>query len=149
MIKTNKSKKLLKIGQYDVNFEWDDSIIVDVDTELTKRLTLMQNGLVSKVENRMWYFGETERQAREALDKIQEDNQQAMEENMLAAQAASSQLHGGQVQQEQGGGNTDNQQKSVVQMPNEVPNKKNAKEVNKKLAKQTEPKEEKQEENKE
>lgn len=138
-----------KIGQYDVNFEWDDSIIVDVDTELTKRLTLMQNGLVSKVENRMWYFGETERQAKEALDKIQEDNQQAMEENMLAAQAASSQLHGGQVQQEQGGGNTDNQQKSVVQMPNEVPNKKNAKEVNKKLAKQTEPKEEKQEENKE
>ena len=128
-----------KIGQYDVNFEWDDSIIVDVDTELSKRLTLMQNGLVSKVENRMWYFGETERQAREALDKIQEDNQQAMEENMMAAQAASSQLQGGGNPQKPQEGEEQPQQqppKSAVQMPNEVPTKQKAKEANKKLAKQ-------------
>ena len=69
-------------GDYSVSYEWDDSIIVDVDTELGKRITLMQNGLTSKLENRMWYFGETEDQAREALEQIQEENQQAMEEQM-------------------------------------------------------------------
>lgn len=70
-------------GEYDVSFEWDDSIIVDVDTELGKRITLQQNGLASKLENRMWYFGETERQAQEALTKIGEESQQAMEENLI------------------------------------------------------------------
>lgn len=61
-------------GEYDVSFEWDDSIIVDVDTELNKRIVLMQNGLTSKLENRMWYFGETENQALEALMKIQQES---------------------------------------------------------------------------
>lgn len=81
-----------KIGLYDVSFTWDDSILVDVDAELNKRLTLMQSGLTSKEEVRMWYFGETERQARTALDKIKQDNQQAMEDNMIAAQQASQDL---------------------------------------------------------
>lgn len=70
-------------GEYEVNFEWDDSIIVDIDEEINKRITLMQNGLTSKLENRMWYFGETEVQAREALAKISEENQQAQEADML------------------------------------------------------------------
>ena len=74
--------EITKDGEYDVNFEWDDSIIVDVDTELNKRMLLMQNGLASKIENRMWYFGETERQAREALQKIQEENNQQMEQDL-------------------------------------------------------------------
>jgi A118 family predicted phage portal protein len=70
-------------GEYEVNFEWDDSIIVDINEEINKRITLMQNGLVSKLENRMWYFGETEVQARQALEKIQQENQQAQEADML------------------------------------------------------------------
>ena len=70
-------------GDYDVNFEWDDSIIVDVDTELGKRITLMQNGLASKVETRMWYFGETERQAQDALLKIAEEANQTMEQDLV------------------------------------------------------------------
>ena len=75
-------------GEYDVSFEWDDSILVDVDEELGKRITLMQNGLASKVETRMWYYGETERQAIEALQKIQEyktyEFQQNMQNEMMA-----------------------------------------------------------------
>lgn len=71
-------------GEYDVNFEWDDSIIVDIDEEINKRITLMQNGLSSKLELRMWYFGETEKQAREALAKIDEENQKAAESEMMA-----------------------------------------------------------------
>jgi A118 family predicted phage portal protein len=70
-------------GEYEVNFEWDDSIIVDIDEEINKRLTLMQNGLTSKLENRMWYFGETEQQAREALARVDEENQQAQESDMM------------------------------------------------------------------
>lgn len=69
-------------GEYDISFEWDDSILVDVETELNKRITLMQNGLASKLETRMWYFGETERQAREALNNVSQENKQAMEENI-------------------------------------------------------------------
>ena len=43
----------------------------------------MQNGLTSRLENRMWYFGETERQAREALAKIDEENQKSAESEMM------------------------------------------------------------------
>ena len=70
-------------GQWDMSFEWDDSLITDVDEELNKRITLQQNGLASKLENRMWYFGETERQAQEALLKIQDEDRQAMEDNLM------------------------------------------------------------------
>lgn len=75
--------EITKAGEYDVSYEWDDSIIVDVDTELGKRITLMQNGLSSKVETRMWYFGETERQAEEALQKISQEGMQDMENEMI------------------------------------------------------------------
>lgn len=87
-------------GQYDISFEWDDSIIVDVDTELSKRITLMQNGLASKVETRMWYFGETERQAREALQEIEQESLEAAQDNMMMQQAMGQMFEG----QEQGGG---------------------------------------------
>lgn len=86
-----------KIGLYDVSFTWDDSILVDVDTELNKRLTLLQSGLTSKREVRMWYFGETERQAQTALDSIQQERQQAIEDNMVV----SSQM-GKEIRQENG-----------------------------------------------
>jgi A118 family predicted phage portal protein len=78
--------EITKAGDYDVSFEWDDSIIVDVDTELTKQMTLLQNGLTSKKEVRMWYFGETERQAEEALRAISEESMQAAENDMIMNQ---------------------------------------------------------------
>lgn len=81
-------------GQYDISFEWDDSIIVDVDTELSKRITLMQNGLASKVETRMWYFGETERQAREALQEIEQESLQSAQDNLMMQQMIGQQFEG-------------------------------------------------------
>ena len=78
--------KITPEGEYDTSFEWDDSIIVDIDTELGKRITLQQNGLASKLENRMWYFGETERQAREALQQINEEGMESMEQDMMGQQ---------------------------------------------------------------
>jgi A118 family predicted phage portal protein len=73
-------------GEYEVSFEWDDSIIVDSESELSKRITLMQNGLASKLETRMWYFGETENQARAAMMQIEEESTQAMMQNVQAEQ---------------------------------------------------------------
>lgn len=72
-------------GEYNVSFEWDDSIIMDTESELTKRITLMQNGLASKLETRMWYFGETESQAMEALKLVEDEAAVAMERNAEAA----------------------------------------------------------------
>ena len=70
-------------GEYDTSFEWDDSIIVDIDTELNKRLTLLSNGISSKLETRMWYFGETEDQARQALTQIQAETVENMQTDMI------------------------------------------------------------------
>ena len=78
--------KITAEGEYDVNFEWDDSIIVDVDMEMQKRITLMQNGITSKLETRMWYFGETERQAKEALQQVDSEAKEQMQ-NDLTMQA--------------------------------------------------------------
>lgn len=78
--------KITPEGEYDISFEWDDSIIVDIDVELNKRILLQTNGLASKLENRMWYFGETERQAQEALMKIDEENTQDMENELVMQQ---------------------------------------------------------------
>lgn len=70
-------------GEYDTSFEWDDSILVDVDEELNKRLTLLNSGLASKVEVRMWYYGETEDQAIQALAQIQDENMQNMQNDLI------------------------------------------------------------------
>lgn len=70
-------------GQWDISFEWDDSLLTDVDEELNKRITLMNEGISSKLETRMWYFGETERQAQAALMKIEDEARQAMEDNLM------------------------------------------------------------------
>lgn len=74
--------KITTDGEYDTSFEWDDSILVDVDSELNKRLTLMQQGLTSKLEVRMWYFGETKRQAQQSLADIEADNQKEMQKQL-------------------------------------------------------------------
>lgn len=55
-------------GDYEVSFEWDDSIITDTEQQLNERLMLMNAGIISKVEFREWYFGETNAQAKAAID---------------------------------------------------------------------------------
>ena len=88
-------------GEYEVSFEWDDSILVDSESELSKRITLMQNGLASKLETRMWYFGETENQARAAMMQIEEEATQAMMQNAKAAMMQNS-VNGGTGEGEEG-----------------------------------------------
>jgi len=106
---TNGRIDTKKLGLYDVSFTWDDSILVDVDTELSKRLTLMEKGLTSKQEVRMWYFGESERQAVDALAKIRDENRQAMEQNMVMASQLGGQMQSGKLQ-----GNTTDGNKPTI-----------------------------------
>lgn len=58
-------------GDYDVSFDWDDSIMIDSQTRNTQMMTYVNAGLISKTEFRMWCFGETEAQAKAALEAIQ------------------------------------------------------------------------------
>lgn len=58
------------IEQYEVSFDFDDSILIDKDSELNTWVSLMNNGLMADYEVRMRYFGETKQQAIEAINEI-------------------------------------------------------------------------------
>lgn len=68
-------------GEYEVSFEWDDSIQVDKESEMNKRRSLVMDNISSKVEFRQWYYGETEEQALQALRKVQQYNRMEAQEN--------------------------------------------------------------------
>ena len=66
-------------GEYDVSFEWDDSILTDTDQQTQERLMLMNSGIMSKTEFRMWYFGETRAQAEAAIASVNQEKTDALE----------------------------------------------------------------------
>ena len=68
-------------GEYELSFEWDDSILTDRAQEMQERLELMAQGIISKAEMRQWYTGETEPQAKAAIQAIQ---QEVLDQNMEA-----------------------------------------------------------------
>lgn len=70
-------------GEYDVSFEWDDSILTDRDSEMQERLMLFNAGVIGKVELREWYLGETRAQAKAAIDNIMQENADNMKAMML------------------------------------------------------------------
>lgn len=65
-------------GETEVSFEWDDSVITDTSVELEQRLRLQSAGIMSKVEIRMWYLGETRQQAEDAIAQIAQDSISSM-----------------------------------------------------------------------
>lgn len=76
--------KMTPPGEYQMSFKWDDSILVDTEVELEKRMSMINAGITSKLETRMWYFGETENQAKAALQKVEDEKKQSMETNIQA-----------------------------------------------------------------
>ena len=58
---------LAPAGEYEVSFDWDDSVIADTETQLQQRILMLNNGMMSKIEMRMWFFGETRAQAEKSL----------------------------------------------------------------------------------
>ena len=69
--------KLAPEGEYDVSFEWDDSILTDAEQQLNERLLLMNAEILSKAEIRQWYLGETKAQAEAAIANIQQEKMAA------------------------------------------------------------------------
>lgn len=70
-------------GEYEVSFDWDDSILTDKQEELNKQMILFDRGIISDVELRMQAKGETEAQAIESLRKIAERNLQSAQNQMF------------------------------------------------------------------
>lgn len=105
-----------KMGSYDVSFEWDDSILIDEETELQTRLSLYNSGIESKLAIREWYFGETEKQAQESLNKITQENKEAIEQNMVMSSQLGQQVRDG-TEVEQGNQSTSKGSKKSQKQP--------------------------------
>lgn len=75
-------------GDYDVSFDWDDSIITDTDQQLQERLLLLNAGIISKSEFREWYFGETHSQAAAAVTAISQEQMAGVEDLLPSLQNA-------------------------------------------------------------
>ena len=69
---------LAPAGEYDTVIEWKDSILTDTDTELSQKLLLEKEGILSKAEVRAWYNGESLKTAQEEIDKMEKDKQKNM-----------------------------------------------------------------------
>ena len=67
-------------GDYEIAFEWDDSILTDIATELDQRLLLLDRGIEGRLGLRMWYYGETKKQAEDALAEIDQEDEKQEEE---------------------------------------------------------------------
>ena len=52
-------------GEYDISFEFDDSIVADRRVEFTEKMQLVSAGIMQAWEFRMWYFGEDEKTMKE------------------------------------------------------------------------------------
>ena len=83
-------------GEYELSFEWDDSIVTDTDQQLNERLALANLGVISRTELRGWYLGETDAQAQAAIAQIDQERMQQM--MMQGAMQAAAQ--GGEMPQE-------------------------------------------------
>lgn len=59
--------KLAPSGNYDVSFEWDDSIIVDTQSEQAIRMQEVAAGLLKPIDYIMWRYGVSEERAMEML----------------------------------------------------------------------------------
>ena len=70
--------RLAPEGEYDVSFEWDDSIITDTEQQMNERMLLLNNGIISKAEFREWYFGETKAQAQAAVEAAMAEQLEGM-----------------------------------------------------------------------
>ena len=64
---------LAPAGTYEMSFEFDDSIVADRQAEFAEKQQLVTAGIMQPWEFRMWYFGETEAQAKAMTADTDED----------------------------------------------------------------------------
>ena len=65
-------------GEYEIAYKWDDSIIVDKDAERQVDMMDVTNGILSKVEYRMKWMGETRKQAEDAIKECNDEKVELM-----------------------------------------------------------------------
>lgn len=75
---------IVEPGDFEAAFKWDDSIIVDKDSERQQDLLDVNAGLMSKVEYRMKWYGETEKQANDSLNAIFSEKEKDISLNLLS-----------------------------------------------------------------
>lgn len=66
--------KLSPSGKYEINDVWDDSIIVDSETERARDLNEVRMGIMQKWEYRVKWYGESEETAKAAVAKEEKDD---------------------------------------------------------------------------
>lgn len=54
-------------GEYEMSFEWDDSIIVDREVEFARLMSMAAAGMIRPEYVTAWYFGVTEEEAKKML----------------------------------------------------------------------------------
>ena len=59
-------------GEYSINFEFDDSLVVDRNSELNEKLLLLDKKIIKPWELRAWYFNEEEKRAKEMTEGVNE-----------------------------------------------------------------------------
>lgn len=59
--------KLAPKGNYDVSYKWDDSLIVDAETERRQDIADINLGAMGVLEYRMKWYGETEEEAKKKI----------------------------------------------------------------------------------
>lgn len=69
---------LAPAGEYDVSFDWNDSILTDTEQQTNERLMLVNSNIMGRVEFRMWYFGETRAQAQAAIRELTQESVDSM-----------------------------------------------------------------------
>lgn len=77
--------KLAPRGLYETSYEWDDSLIIDSESEQRIRQQEVREKLRTKVSYLMWRYGFTEKQAEEELEKINKENAE-MENSIFSQQ---------------------------------------------------------------
>lgn len=76
--------KLAPEGNFEISFEFDDSIVSDRADEFAEKQLLVEKGIMQPWELRMWYFGESEKAAKDALaDVIEPQAKEEPDENEL------------------------------------------------------------------
>lgn len=63
--------KLAPKGKYDISFEWDDSIIVDTQSEQAIRLQEVASGILKPEQYLMWRYGVSEDDARDMMPRME------------------------------------------------------------------------------
>lgn len=71
--------KLAPTGDYEVAVEFGDNVFEDTQTEFTRRMQMVAQGIMKPEEVRAWYLGENEETARERLsdEKAEDEDENA------------------------------------------------------------------------